>query len=69
MEFRKIVGNNVLRCRIQKGLTQKQLAEKADIDLSYLRKIEHGQANLSANVIDLLKEALEVSMEELILEH
>ncbi len=65
MELRKIVGENVLQWRTENNVTQKELAEKAGIDVTYLRRIEHGKANLTANVIDLLKDTMQVPMEQL----
>jgi transcriptional regulator with XRE-family HTH domain len=35
-DWRKIVGKNVRQCRLQKRLTQEQLAFAAEIDLTYV---------------------------------
>lgn len=42
----KVFGANVRRERLRKGLTQDELAEKADIATRNLQKIEAGEINL-----------------------
>ncbi|MDI9476856.1 MAG: helix-turn-helix transcriptional regulator [Natronincolaceae bacterium] len=44
--FKKI-SENIKRIRLEKGITQKQLAEMAGISLSYLSKIEAVNCNKS----------------------
>ena len=42
MDWRAIVGGNVRRWRLERGLTQEQLAFEAQIDLTYLGGIADG---------------------------
>jgi transcriptional regulator with XRE-family HTH domain len=42
----KVFGANVRRERVRKGLTQDQLAERAEIATRNLQKVEAGEINL-----------------------
>lgn len=53
-----MVGKNVRRLRLERGLTQEQLAFEAEIDLTYLGGIERGRRNPSLGVLVRLSEAL-----------
>lgn len=47
-----IVADAIKALREARGLTQEQLAEKADISVSHLAKIEtHGSFNISVSVL------------------
>jgi transcriptional regulator with XRE-family HTH domain len=66
-DWRRIVGANVRRLRLARGLTQEEVAFRSQIDLTYMGGIERGRRNpsllvmvsiakaLSADVVDLLK--------------
>ena len=60
MDWNKIVGVNVRRLRIERKLTQEQLAHDVEIDLTYLGGIERGRRNPSVNVLGRLALALGV---------
>lgn len=47
------IGETIVYLRKQKGITQEQLALECGISISYLRRIEHGDAN--PTVYELLK--------------
>ena len=59
-------GRNVARIREQKGLTQDSLAEKADLDRTYLSGIERGVRNPGIKTVLRLARALEVSVGKLV---
>ena len=65
MDIRKKFGQNICRLRIQRKLTQEQLCEAADMDRSYLQRLEKGTSNPSLKVTLKLKTALRCSWEEL----
>ena len=44
-DWRAILGKNVRRLRLQKGMTQEELAFAAEIDLTYMGGIERGRRN------------------------
>jgi transcriptional regulator with XRE-family HTH domain len=58
MEWGRIVGANVRRIRVERGLTQEQLAHDAEIDLTYLGGIERGRRNPSVDVLGRIAKAL-----------
>jgi transcriptional regulator with XRE-family HTH domain len=58
MDWNKIVGANVRRLRVERKLTQEQLAHDAEIDVTYLRGIEAGRRNPSISVLGRLATAL-----------
>jgi transcriptional regulator with XRE-family HTH domain len=55
---RKIFGRNICRLRIQADLTQESLCERAEIDRSYLQRIEKGTSNPTVEVAMRLRKAL-----------
>ena len=60
MDWNKIVGANVRRLRVERKLTQEQLAHDAEIDVTYLRGIEAGRRNPSVAVVGRLAKVLEL---------
>ena len=58
MDWRAIVGENVRRLRLERGLTQEQLAFDAQIDLTYLGGIERGRRNPSLMVMVRIAQSL-----------
>lgn len=60
MDWRKIVGANVRRLRLERKLTQEQLAHEAEIDLTYVGGIERGYRNPSVEVLGKLASSLQV---------
>ena len=61
----RIFGLNVARVRETKGLSQDKLAEKADIDRTYLSGIERGVRNPGIKTVIRLSNALDVGVEKL----
>jgi transcriptional regulator with XRE-family HTH domain len=55
------IGANVRARRIKLGLTQERLAERADLDLRFVQRVERGQTNLSVAVLVALGEVLELA--------
>ncbi len=58
MDWGRIVGENVRRLRIERKLTQEQLAHDAGIDLTYMGGIERGRRNPSVDVIGRIANSL-----------
>jgi len=48
---------------MQEGMSQNRLCELADIDRSYLQRIESGRSNPTLEVVARLKKALNCSWE------
>jgi transcriptional regulator with XRE-family HTH domain len=60
MDWRAIVGANILKLRKRRGLSQEELAVDAEIDVTYLRGIERGRRNPSLMIMVRLAEQLGV---------
>lgn len=60
MDWNGIVAANVRRLRVERRLTQEQLAHDAEIDLTYLGGIERGHRNPSVSVLGRLATSLGV---------
>jgi len=54
------VAGNVRRLRLKQGLTQEQLAEKAEIEARYVQDIERAKTNMTLAILVALAEALGV---------
>lgn len=67
MDMRKLVGRNVRRIRIEKGLTQEQLAERAGVSQYYVSLLENGGRNPTVVSLWELSQALGVSHVDLVL--
>lgn len=59
------LGEKIKLLRIQKGMNQKQLAEKCQISASYLCDIEKGRFNGSLNVLQCIAKSLGVELVDL----
>ena len=63
----KIISKNVKRLRQQTGLSQDQMARKANMPLSTYLKVENGVTpNPSIQTLLNMAEALEISLDELV---
>ena len=58
-------GRNVARYRDERKLSQDKLAEKADLDRTYLSGIERGVRNPGIKVVIKLARALNVTVDQL----
>ena len=63
----KTISENIKKARTKLGLTQDDLAKKADIKYTTLMKVESGTINKpSVQTMDKIARALGVSIEDLI---
>ena len=63
----KIISKNVKKLRKQSGLSQDQMARKANMPLSTYLKVENGVTpNPSIQTLLNVAEALEISLDELV---
>jgi len=58
----KEIGANIKKIRNLKGLTQEELAHLANLDRSYIGKLENGQKNISIQTMILIAKALDVDI-------
>ena len=66
MDMRALVGENVKRIRLARGLTQEQFAEQSGFSQQYLSTLERGHRNPSIVTLYKLATALGVSHVELV---
>ena len=57
------IGRRIRKIRVERGLTQKELASRAGIDYTYIGKIERGEQLPSLNVLIKISETLMVPCE------
>jgi len=65
MSVKQEFGRKIKRMRMNRGLTQEELAEAADLSQRAMSGIETGENFVSAETIDKLVTALDTTLEEL----
>ena len=65
MDMRKLVGRNVKRIRLEKGLTQETLSESAGFTQQYLSGLEQGRRN--PTIVSLYEIALALGVDHVAL--
>lgn len=68
MRALRIVGWNVRRVRVARGVSQERLAFDAGVDRSYVGGLERGEMNPSVDVLERLAATLGVAVFELLVE-
>ena len=63
---RQVLGNKIRSYRKQAGLTQEQLAEKADLSYKYVGEVERGCVNISLDSLVRIAKALKVKVSDLV---
>ncbi|MFS2152587.1 helix-turn-helix domain-containing protein [Rhizobium sp. Rhizsp42] len=66
MEIREIFARNLRRARQAQGLSQEDLAHKAEIDRTYVSSLERGIYSPTIEVVERLAIALGVDTADLI---
>ncbi len=61
-------GDAVRRSRVERGISQEDLAHRAGIDRSYMSSIERGGQNLGLMSAAQIAQALDMALAELMLE-
>jgi transcriptional regulator with XRE-family HTH domain len=62
----KNIASNVRRLRVEAGLTQGQLAERADMADATISRIERGRLEPSSTLVAKLAQALKVKVDDLL---
>lgn len=65
-ELQKIIGTNVQRYRINREMTQEDLATRVNINASAITRIENGQRMMSVPTLTAVAKALGVSCDSLL---
>jgi len=61
MDMRKLIGRNVRKLRLKKGLTQERLAEISGFNQQYLSDLENGRRNPTIVTVYEIASALSVT--------
>jgi transcriptional regulator with XRE-family HTH domain len=65
-DMRGALGQRVRELREELGYSQEELAERADLHVTYISGIERGQRNPGLNILASLAKALRVSLPALV---
>lgn len=60
------IGNNIVSLRKLKGISQERLALDSDMSVSYLRAIEHGEANPTIDTLSRIADTLQEPFNSLV---
>jgi transcriptional regulator with XRE-family HTH domain len=66
MDWRSILGDNILRLRIKQGWSQQDLAGEANLSLRFLAGVERGEENPSLDTLIAISSALTADPWELL---
>jgi transcriptional regulator with XRE-family HTH domain len=66
MDMRRLVGRNVRKYRLEKGLTQEQLADTCGFGQNYLSDLERGRRNPTVVTLWEISQALGVTPVDLV---
>ncbi|MDO8297736.1 MAG: helix-turn-helix transcriptional regulator [Caulobacter sp.] len=66
MDMRRLVGENVKRLRLARGLTQEQFAERSGFSQQYISDLERGRRNPTVVSLFELAQALGAEPRDLI---
>lgn len=65
-KHRRILGENIRNARKQIRYSQEKLAEKADLNTTYVSDVERGTENISIDALLRIATALKVPLADLI---
>ena len=66
MDTKQKLGMVIRKLRMDKSISQENLALQADIDRTYISDIEKGERNISIETLEKLAYTLEISPSELL---
>lgn len=66
MHGRDLVAWNLRRIRVRRGLSQEQLAVDAEVDRTYVSRMERSLENPTVSILERLAKALNVAVSELL---
>jgi len=65
MKKRNTIGDNIRKLRLKAGLTQEELALKSGLSQGYVNQLESGKRRFTQKSLELIADALSISMIEL----
>jgi len=63
---RELVANRLKRARVDAGLTQDELAEKAALSTNYLARIERAEVKPSVEILEKIVKALNLKSSDIL---
>ena len=66
MDVRHRLGARVQRLRLDQGLSQEELADRANVHRTYVSGVERGVRNPTVTVLEKLAKGLGVSLKDLL---
>ena len=63
----KRLGGRIRQARLDRGLTQAELAELADVSTPYVSHVERGAKTISLNTLTRVAESLDTTLDSLLL--
>ncbi|MDX8457863.1 helix-turn-helix domain-containing protein [Mesorhizobium humile] len=66
MEIREVFARNLRRCRQSAGLSQEELAHRAEVDRTYISALERSIYGATIDVVDKLAKVLGVEAADLL---
>lgn len=66
MDVRRRLGARVQRLRQAQGLSQEELADRADLHRTYVSGVERGVRNPTVTVLEKLAQGLQTSLPDLV---
>ena len=64
MKAQALVAHNLRKLRVKRGISQENLAVDADIDRTYVSRLERGLENPTVLVLDKLARAMEFDISD-----
>lgn len=65
-ELMKALGKRINELRKEKGFSQEELANEADIPLSQIGRIERGETNATISTLHVISQALDYKLKDLL---
>ena len=65
IKIKHIIGERIRDKRKEKGLSQEELAERADIHPTYIGQLERGEKSATIDSLEKVTAALEITFDEL----
>jgi transcriptional regulator with XRE-family HTH domain len=66
MDVRRLLARNVKRFRLEKGWSQEELADRAELHRTYVSGVERGVRNPTITIVAALAKALAVAPADLL---
>ena len=60
--IKKVFGSNMKRVRLERSMSQEELAEKCSLSRAYIGSVERGERNISLVNIDIISQALGIEI-------